>query len=375
MTFRVCPFAHRAVCALFISLPLVAATYEIAYGAAPVVNTTLCSSATIAPGEDIGNIERLANSEGPDQAYFQAVLAGLHRRGYLVEKDFAKAYALLKRALQGENRGIAHYELWVIYDNGYGVEKDKEKAKTLAQQAYSELSNEHDGDDPRVLLRLGVLYSEDVEGIPKDVTKATKFDRRAAESGHWLGQYRYGLHLKRGTGVEKDLAEAEVWLCRSARQGFPIAMTDLAVVYRDRARLLEEKGTTRIQASEDYGSIKTASRVPLLDESRAWFMRSAEYSSDPSDWIRLGQMFENGRLFARNYEKAIEWYKKAAQEENSEGQYRLALLYWFNMNLSESDFKGQARKLFEAAVRSGHEQARNMIEYLNEYVIRYSQPQ
>ena len=59
----------------------------------------------------------------------------------------------------------------------------------------------------------------DGEGVEKDVCEAARYFKMAADQGHAGGQCGYGFCLEHGEGVEKDVCEAASYYKLAADQG------------------------------------------------------------------------------------------------------------------------------------------------------------
>lgn len=58
-----------------------------------------------------------------------------------------------------------------------------------------------------------------LQGKPADPRRAAEWFRQAAERGHAASQFRYGMLLAAGNGVDADEVQAREWLERAAEQG------------------------------------------------------------------------------------------------------------------------------------------------------------
>jgi hypothetical protein len=67
--------------------------------------------------------------------------------------------------------------------------------------------------------------------VERDVEKALRWYRMAAEGGNAMAQLRLGLTYDDGDGVPKDQAEAAKWYLLAARQGDATAQRKLAYLY------------------------------------------------------------------------------------------------------------------------------------------------
>jgi len=101
------------------------------------------------------------------------------------------------------------------------------------------------GGDPTALFRLGERH-ERGEAVPRDIARAADYMRLAAERGHAEAQYRLGLYLTAGRGVDLDREAGYMWLARAAEQDAPIAL--VAAVLRDRvAEQLDDEALAAAQ--------------------------------------------------------------------------------------------------------------------------------
>ena len=82
----------------------------------------------------------------------------------------------------------------------------------LAEQGY-----------PLAECQIGYCYLEGF-GVEKDLEKAVYWTRRAAEHGDWDGQYNLGCFYEDGTGTARDMEQAAHWYREAARQGHDLAI-------------------------------------------------------------------------------------------------------------------------------------------------------
>jgi len=82
-------------------------------------------------------------------------------------------------------------------------------------------------------LRAERFFSKDFEGYvsPKETLNAIKEYRLSAKKGHALAQFKYGYMLSRGLIGEADFKKGMKFIKKSARQGYPPAITELARGY------------------------------------------------------------------------------------------------------------------------------------------------
>lgn len=82
----------------------------------------------------------------------------------------------------------------------------------LAEQGY-----------PLAECQVGYFYFDDL-GVEKDLEKAVRWTRRAADHGDRDGQYNLAWFHEDGLGVEQDLEQAAFWYRKAALQGHDLAI-------------------------------------------------------------------------------------------------------------------------------------------------------
>ena len=63
-------------------------------------------------------------------------------------------------------------------------------------------------------------------------------------------------------------------------------------------------------------------------------LKKAE-AGDAGSQTFLGLIYEQGSIVRQNYKKAIEWYTKAALQNNADAQFSLGNLYFFGNGVSQ----------------------------------------
>lgn len=74
-----------------------------------------------------------------------------------------------------------------------------------------------------------------------------------------------------------------------------------------------------------------------LEKAVYWFKKAAELGYADSQ-LELGKCYEYGHGVEKDYKQAAYWYKKAADQDNSSAQYYLGCLYHFGFGV-EKDYK------------------------------------
>jgi len=140
-----------------------------------------------------------------------------------------------------------------MYENGWGVEKDAERARQyydrgaaqghldsvnslrkLKNKDYrielSSVEPKAQSGDANAQNRLGEMY-EFGQGVKRDPVQAFDWYRKAADQGLVAAQHNLGRSYNFGTGVNQDFKVAERWYRKAAEQGHTQAMFFLGTMY------------------------------------------------------------------------------------------------------------------------------------------------
>ena len=194
----------------------------------------------------------------------------------------------------------------------------------------------------------------------QDYTAGADLLRQSAELGNAWAQLYYGGALKKGVGVEQDMTAAVEWLRKSADQSCPVAFYELGVCCEngegvernlDEAESWYKKAldagiTPDAQtALERVGKLKAeesnpeAKAIALYQQAIEFFNRQ-DKDVECADLLRqsaeLGYVWAQlyyGRFLAKGIgtalapSEALEWFRKAADQNNSEAFYEIGVCY------------------------------------------------
>ena len=232
---------------------------------------------------------------------------------------------------------------------------------------------------PRLTESQRLLVQADKLFQKEDFAGAAKLMRQSAELGDPWGQMYYGGCLKKGIGVEQDMPAAVEWFRKSADQGYAVACYELGVCYEnaegverdldaaemwyqkaleggiepdaqealDRVAKLKAESTPDAEAVALYkqaidlfdqqgrdvecaGLLRQSAELgyvwaqlfygrflckgigTALDPAEAveWFRKAADQDC-PAAYYELGVCYENGEGVARDPDAALAWYRKA----------------------------------------------------------------
>ena len=176
----------------------------------------------------------------------------------------------------------------------------------------------YDGNG-RAQALLGWAYAQGF-GVKKDYNEALKWLRKSSEQGHDTGHYLLGRMYYNGWGVKQDYAEAAHLIGRAAFGDGPFSnggMLSAMTAYNRDANLIYGRGIIYRD-----GLYETKS-----DKKRALdlFVEAAQKGSIEANFT-LGDMYENGKDVALDYNKAAEYYANAAQNDDQRSLARLKSL-------------------------------------------------
>ncbi|MCH5217407.1 MAG: SEL1-like repeat protein [Muribaculaceae bacterium] len=243
--------------------------------------------------------------------------------GIMTPKSKNQYITLIKNAADKGN-GEALYKLGVAYYFGdMGVEQNNQK-----YFEYSKMAAE--AGNPQGLYNLGYAYDEGI-GTMKDEAEAVKWYQKAADAGSVNAYNSLGYMYEEGRGVEKDAEKAFELYLKGAENGNGYAMNNVSLCYQN------GNGTSQDMA-----------------KAVEWATKGAEAGNVPA-MNHIADIYYNGTNgIERNYDKAVYWYKQAAEEKSNYAQYMMGECYeygrgveknlatakqWYRISANNNDYK------------------------------------
>lgn len=216
---------------------------------------------------------------------------------------------------------------------------------------------------------IGGMYSTGW-GVSVDKERAFRWMERAAELGSGEAAYSIMACYLAGDGVSVDKEKAFNWLERAADLGSVAGQTDLAGHYYWGNGVNQDLFLARqwyIKAANG-GSDYAATEVGKMDidnnnyeEAVKWFRKAAENGYDDAQYL-LGDCYRNGQGVIENDEEAFRWFLKAAEQGHREARRHVFCCYYYGVGVAEDDDK--AKEWLQKSAEQGDETA---IEYLHEW--------
>src|SRR6266568_2885565 len=178
-----------------------------------------------------------------------------------------------------------------------------------------------------------------------DDAAAMMWLRKAADAGNataqcYLGN-AYDDAYPEGWGLHKNPHEAVRWYRKAAQKGYPLAQSNLGVLY-SKGRGVETN----------------------LQETVKWFTLAAEQGF-ASAQRNLGHCYYRGEGVPSNFVTSAKWYLRAAKQGDADAQFRLAIQYFHGQGVP-SDFVTSANWYLRAA-KQGNAAAQALLagQYFN----------
>jgi uncharacterized protein len=162
-----------------------------------------------------------------------------------------------------------------------------------------------------------------------------------AGHGEVEAQTILGLKYANGEGVSQDYKQAIYWLTKSAEQGDVKAQYSLGRMYFygtgkpknlfdeifDESTKMNELGYADIE--NDLAEINGEGVAKDYQQAIYWLTKAAEQGHINSQFL-LGEIYRNynGKGWDKDYKQAFKWYMKSAEQDHAGAQYSLGAMYY-----------------------------------------------
>lgn len=261
--------------------------------------------------------------------------------------------------------------LGVIYQSGRGVERDSQMARKYFRQAAelgSDLAQEN--------LARELLYSQPWQSA-EDVSEGMMWLQKAMDNGRLSAQANYGyLLMYPRRGGKKDPEKAVELLADAARKGYLNAYRWLGDIYLDKSfpGKSESKAAEYYRAGADLNDPGCQSSLGWayfngigVEQSQQiaieWLLKPAGQKYVYA-YYNLGRVYSGEdmpnvpRTFRPDYEKACEWFLKAADGKHHESAYLYGKIIC-DGNLPWKS-KEDAIPVLERAAKAGNDHAKDL---------------
>jgi len=268
---------------------------------------------------------------------------------YLPNSNYDKAYSAFRNSIKNKYP-LAYYEIGYMVENGYGCRKSKEKAVSCYMKAASCGSID-------AMYRLGIAYLYKELGL-NSIPKGIKYLDKATVLGH--GEAAYKLSNIYETGIDGYLDKSENlalrYLQESAELSYTPALDKLGWTYEN-GRLGNIKDSSKafyyyMKASNNGYSQSMYSLAGLImdnaniDDRLAYdWMLKATKVAEPLNkaFYGMGVFYEYGVGVAKNLVAALDWYKKARDNNVPDAEQKIKDLE-YKINVISSDSQTSTNK-------------------------------
>jgi len=299
--------------------------------------------------------QRTGENDGDNfsKDYALGKLGRIFIEGLGVAKDYTIAKRYLELGVEIKGFEAACY-LGIIYRDGLGVEKDLETAKSYFMKSISFTSYE-----PQPYYELANTYYQQAkyENAAKFYEKTICYlvhdkegDNPSFDEYVTLAYFKLGLMYLDGLGVEFDKKKAINYISKAAYRGNQDA----------KAKLNE------LNLPENYGEILhyyELGKEKYVDydynEAVKWIRKAAEQGYDIAQY-NLGDCYYYGRGVSQDYNEAVKWFRKASEQGNYVAQYNLGTMFKKGKGVPV-DLE-VARKWYTKAAEQGYKDAKEALE-------------
>ena len=189
---------------------------------------------------------------------------------------------------------------------------------------------------------LGNCYKNG-NGVTKDYNQAVQWYRKASEQGNAIAQYNLGECYYWGYGVTKDYNQAVQWYRKAAEQGYANAQKSLGGCYYSGSGVTQDfyQAVTWYRQAAEQGNAEAFTSLGFcyrfgqgvikdIYQENLCYDKAAELGD------QVAQMFVGDRYcygydgFEQDINKAVYWYKKAADQGHpvaKENLFKLGISY------------------------------------------------
>lgn len=293
--------------------------------------------------------------------------ANLLYRSAMVPADYEEAFRYAEDASKA-GWLEADFLLAQMYRDGTGVERDIVKAEEL-------LISAGERGHARAMTVLADMYMNG-KYLARDQEKAFAWFMRSARSGNLKSQYQVAMMLHEGIGTKADPEEAKEWYARYASNSLNdfrrSAMDSLRNRRGDRDvsndLLKASSRSLNIQSMVALaGKYSDGKDLKRNQDATVQLLTNASVAGGQAR-SRLGELYLEGNGVEKDTDKAFELFRSAADFGDSNGMYRLALMYKEGISCEEN--QEMYRRYVRMAAERGNRDAKQLVAKWDDRIIR-----
>ncbi|MDH3325399.1 MAG: SEL1-like repeat protein [Gammaproteobacteria bacterium] len=256
------------------------------------------------------------------------------------------------------------------YETGTRVKRDINKAIKWYKKAANK-------SHAKAQYQLGILYYEQ-----KSYKKAKYWLEKRAIAGEPDAQYHYANILRFGLGTKQKTSEARKWYQKAAKQDHKQAQYELALMFQ-KGIGAKKNQTTAIKwlkkaANQNHKQAKQALKaLPARNEERKRAQKTKQKKTAQQLFLeknlklaragkveaqyKLGNAYTTGKNAPLDLKKAYLWLTKAAKADHADAQYQLASMYFKGNDVIKKNLD-KAREWYSKAADNEHQKANKKLD-------------
>lgn len=232
-----------------------------------------------------------------------AYLLGMeYETGWRLKKDLEKAFQLYQYAASNGHT-LSQYRLGTLYSRGLGVKENSKKACDLFEQS---------SIYPGAAFNIAICYQTG-DGRIKNLKKAHHYFLKAAKKQHVESQLAIAMDFEYGRGVAVNLKKARYWYRNVINNNYK-SMQDYGMEFNGpqtyKLKNIAKFNLAQMLYQGQGGSVDKKSGLSLMKEAANSGLAMAQNS--------LGVFYINGDGVTKNKNKAIYWFKRAADQNDAD---------------------------------------------------------
>ena len=306
------------------------------------------------------------------EADAQYSLGIMYYNGEFVEKNYDDAFKWFLKSAKQDN-AAAQFEIGYMFENGISVEQNYSAALMWYKKA------DANGDERAAekikefkVIRNADIYtadfSSDDEEVPDKKVEAyhedeveQKDEKTPEKTNNEEGGGNEYVHGKEQVKTETEKRKFNV--------GKFVVLIGLAALIAVSVFSLYDDGEDYVESSEEVTDAEELFVRGLgyysgngvrqnYDKAMEYFLKAARQGYAPAQ-ASLGEMYRGGLGVNKDYGEAFKWYLKAAESGMPESQYNVGYMYYYGEGVEVS--KEKAAEWFMKAAKQGYAPAQNYL--------------
>lgn len=189
--------------------------------------------------------------------------------------------------------------------------------------------------DPAYMIKLGDMYAEG-NGVAKNEKKALDYYKKAAKKDNLEGVFKLGNAYYYGIGTKEKKSKGWDLLEKAADKGYMPAEKKVAQIF---------------YANDGY--------IYQNYEKAVRYFEKAANNGDMESQKKVGNFYLYGDHVAKDYEKAFHYIEMAAKQGDPVAQYELAGMYYYGNGINKN--LNEATKYYQMSADQGYAPAINKL--------------